>query len=100
MSLPSGLIQNAIAALALVFVVLGGGYSFLVSEYEYRSGRSEVEAMLCEVTGSNSERIKELEHKVDGVILIRAELSGLKNVMSSMDKRLERFEDYFLEARK
>ena len=79
---------------------VGGFYAFILSEYESRSALNSELAQVCEVAKTNSNRMSELEKKLDGVHLIRAELSGLKSVMSSMDRRLERFENFFLEHAK
>jgi hypothetical protein len=99
MPISSDFTRNLIAGISLVIVILGGAYSYIISEYEYRAERDNITARYCEQVDNNKLRLDELDRKVDGLTLIRAELSGLKSVMSSMDKRLERFENYFLEAR-
>lgn len=92
----SSLAQTWISGIGLALVIFGGFYAFAITEHNERSNnRSEI-SRVCEIAEANKNKVVEIEKKLDGIHLIRAELLGLKSVMSSMDSRLERFEDYFL----
>lgn len=93
-------VGNWIAGIMLVLALFGGAYSYILDDFNTRKENSRLMGEICALSQANKEAIAKLERKVDGVYSIHAELLSMKSVMSSMDRRLERFESYFFQQAK